>query len=323
MIRITLLLAAASAVAVPVRAQDAPSPAGAYERAATLVRDGQGAQGRRIVDSLFVRTQPGTPEHAEALYWRAALALDAEQAERDYRRLVVEYPVSQRVDRALLALAQLELARNDRERALAHLQRLEREHPAGETRAEAAFWMARIRFDMNDAPRACAALDDAHRLVAAADVELKNQIEFQTARCAGVVRFGTTASVDTAPAVDRRPSAENTSAVDRRPSAAPADTARTAPGAVQPAVPVVAADGRRRTVYAVQLAAYNTRADADALVTRLKARNIVARVSGTVKPFRVRTGSYSTRAQAVAAMRELAARGIEGFIAEEPAPRAP
>lgn len=317
MTRITLVVAAACAIAAPLRAQDAPSPADAYERAAALVRDGQGAQGRRIVDSLYVRTQPGSPEHAEALYWRAALALDAAQAEQDYRRLVVEYPVSQRIDRALLALAQLELARNDRERALAHLQRLEREHPAGATRAEAAFWLARIRFDMNDAPRACASLDDAQRLVAAGDVELKNQIEFQSARCAGVVRFGEVASA--VPTDTTR----TASTVDRRPSAVPADTARTPTPAVQPPAPVVAADGRRQTAYAVQLAAYNTRADAEALVTRLRARNVVARVSGVAKPFRVRTGSYGTRAEAVAALRELKARGIEGFIAEEPAPRTP
>jgi cell division septation protein DedD len=314
-----ILLAAAR----PALAQARPATPvdDAYVRAAALVRDGQGEAGRQIVDSVFVRTRTGTPEHAEALFWRAALAMDAQQAESDYRRLVVEYPLSPRVDRALLSLAQLELARNDRERALTHLVRIEREHPAGEARAMAAFWTARVRFDMNDAPRACASLDDALRLAAPGDVELQNQAEFYRPRCDGVVRASSADEVgargtgvggnrnDTA-----RSAVDSTVAPVSRPPAAVSapDSRPPSPDAVTP----------RRT-YSVQIAAYETAAEAEALVRRLRARNVTARVSGTVKPFRVRTGNHATRAEANAALRELRARGIHGFVVDESATASP
>lgn len=294
MMRLSALVIALGFLASPLCAQDATAPDAAYERAAALVRDGQGEEGRRIIDSLFVRTRTGTTAHAEALYWRAALAMDSQQAERDYRRLVVEYPLFARVDRALLALAQLELARNDRERALAHLQRIEREHPAGKARGAAAFWIARIRFDMKDEPRACAALDDAQRLTPAADAELRNQIEFHAARCAGVVR----------PAASSVPLASSPGAPD---------TAAVAPRGSTSATPA-AADAVRQARYAIQVAAYGTRPEADALVRRLRARNVTARVVGTAAPFRVRTGSHATPQQADAALRDLRAQGIHGFI---------
>lgn len=304
MTRILFVLFASLALATPLVAQS-PELEQAYERAATLVRDGQGADGRRIVDSLFVRAREGTAEHAEALFWRAALATDAQQAERDYRNLVVNYPLSRRAGRALLSLAQLELARGDRERALSHLQRLQREHPADDTRATAAFWTARVRFDMNDEPRACVALDDAQRSVAPADAELRNQIEFLAGRCLGVVR-------DTTPmaAVAGRPSAGATSnprSASPNAGASPAQRA------------AATSDSRRTTSYAVQLAAYNTRTDAEALVTRLARRGITARVVGSAKPFRVWTGEFATRTEANTALRALRDQKIEGFVVQQPA----
>lgn len=332
-----LAIAAAFLAAHSLSAQS-PEPSGrtaadaAFERAAALVRDGHGDAGRQIVDSIFVRTRTGTPEHAEALYWRAALAMDTQQAEGDYRRLVVEYPVTRRVDRALLALAQLELARNDRERALAHLQRIEREHPNGDARPTAAFWTARIRFDMNDAPRACAALDDALRLAPAGDVELRNQVEFLASRCEGIDRVvGRQAS-----GVGRNQTAVGVreSGVGGSPEAggsgireAKIDSAAVPPARTPPSVPQsgVAPDARRPTpiAFSVQVAAYDTRAEADALVQRLARRNVVARVSGTAKPFRVRTGNYATRAAANAALADLRTRGIHGFIVDEQAAATP
>ena len=61
----------------------------------------------------------------------------------------------------------------------------------------------------------------------------------------------------------------------------------------------------------------------DALVQRLARRNVAARVSGDVRPFRVRTGSYSTRAGANAALAELRTRGIHGFVVDEAAASTP
>lgn len=292
---LAILVLLLSATAAPAAGAQVPADVSrAYERAATLVRDGQGEEGRRVVDSLFVRAREGTAEHAEALYWRAALARDAQQAERDYRLLIVQYPLAPRTDRALLALAQIELARGDRERALAHLVRITREHPTGDVRGTAAFWTARVRFDMNDEPRACAALDAAQQGLAETDVELRNQVEFYASRCVGVARDTTLAAparASTATATESaRPAAPRSGAATRPPAAAP------------------------QAAFAVQIAAYSSRADADALVTRLARRNITARVMGTAAPFRVWTGNYATRAEANAALRALREQRIEGFV---------
>ena len=69
--------------------------------------------------------------------------------------------------------------------------------------------------------------------------------------------------------------------------------------------------------YAVQVAAYNTRAEADALVKRLAARGVKARVSGTSKPFRVRLALHATRKDASDELSAMRKRGIDGFVAEE------
>lgn len=328
MTRLALILAALGALSAAAGAQATTPADAAFQRAAALVRDGQGEAGRQIVDSIFVRTRTGTPEHAEALYWRAALAMDAQQAEGDYRRLVVEYPLSPRVERGLLALAQLEIARNDRERALTHLRRIAREHPAGTLRASAAFWTARVRFDMNDAPRACAALDEAQRLASADDVELRNQITYYAGRCRGVERI---AEADAPGSGSRAATPPADDAATRNPpslppaAGEPAAGSRTPPAAAPAAAraPVPAAGPATPAVYAVQVAAYDTAAEAEALVRRLRTRNVVARVSGTTRPFRVRTGRYATRAEANAALRDLRSRGIHGFIVNEAAAASP
>ncbi|NUQ19672.1 MAG: hypothetical protein HOQ09_01800 [Gemmatimonadaceae bacterium] len=124
------------------RAQDAPEgvPAGdsiAYARAQVLVSTGDGAAGRAVVDSTLARVPAASLRYAEGLYWRAALAANALEAERDYRRVAVEYPLSPRVPAALIRLAQLEMARGDRALARQHLERLLGEYPPPDKRATA------------------------------------------------------------------------------------------------------------------------------------------------------------------------------------------
>ena len=66
----------------------------------------------------------------------------------------------------------------------------------------------------------------------------------------------------------------------------------------------------------LQVAAYKTRAEADALAKRLKARGIDVRIAGTAEVFRVRIGHYATRAAAAAAAKELKAKKIDAFVTE-------
>ena len=157
-----------------------------YLHAHALVSRGQGAEGRALVDSLLLSTPPGTPAYAEGLFWRAVTASKVEDAERDYLRIVIEFPLSPRAEDALIRLAELEMMRGDRLRAQRHLQRLIIEHPNGPARARASYWLARVFFEANDLPRACNELNVARARAAATDVELRNQVDYQAQRCVGV-----------------------------------------------------------------------------------------------------------------------------------------
>jgi cell division protein FtsN len=72
--------------------------------------------------------------------------------------------------------------------------------------------------------------------------------------------------------------------------------------------------------YTVQVAAYETRAPAEALVAKLATRGVKARVSGTSKPFRVRLDFYRTRQEAADVVAALKKRGMIGFVTEEARP---
>jgi cell division septation protein DedD len=293
-----------------------------FRRAERLVRDGHGETGRALVDTLLAGTQPGTPEHGQALYWRASLAADAAQAERGYRRVIVEYPATRWAGNALLNLAQLELARGDQEQSLVHLRRFEREYPSHDSRARAAFWLARLYFDRKNEPRGCAALATARVASSPEDIELRNQIDYYGQRCIGV---------DTALVALPRPAvaASSTAATPVAPTpvtttSRTADPSRSSSGVPSSQRNLPAADSTPREQigkrghggYTVQVAAFGTRAGAEALVERLKARGYPARLASSASPFRVRLGQYDTRADAAAAQRALKAKGIDGFVIE-------
>ena len=367
-----LLLACAFSGA---RAQSSATPLSpndsVFRRARRSVSDGNGAAGRAVVDSLLKREQEGSTGYGNALYWRGALAETAADAERDYRRVIVEYPLSAYADDALLAIAELEQARGDRAGALLHLQRFVKEHAASPARGTAAFAAARLAFEQRDARAGCAMIAEARASVPSTDVELRNQIDYAGARC-NTADAGASAAVVTAPVggatqpVAREPAsvkgkkvvpsiAQQTAPSAKAPKAVPPPLARTpaplVPVPVTPPAPVVTvpapdvttppatvvttppaiktpADSpehaspaaRSRGSYTIQLAAYNTRAEAERLVTKLGARGVKARVSGASKPFRVRLDFYATRQAALDAVAALKQRGIVGFVTSEEPP---
>lgn len=159
-----------------------------YQRARRLVAMGNGAEGRRLVDSMLAVLPASSPRHAEGLYWRATLAVNGVDAERDYRRIAVEYPISDRVHDALGRLAQLELVRGDHALARAHLQRLLREHPPAGARAAAWYWMARVEMEAHDQARGCMALDSAIAHLPRGDAELSERVDGERSRCASARR---------------------------------------------------------------------------------------------------------------------------------------
>src|SRR5579885_2931882 len=132
--RFVVLLCAAASLA---GAQSASNADAVFARAKQLVVGGNGAAGRVLIDSVLAANAPDTPAYADALYWRAALAATPEDAEQDYRRLIVEYPLSPHTGDALYQLAQIEVARGDRDAAADHLQRFLLENPKAPQRPRA------------------------------------------------------------------------------------------------------------------------------------------------------------------------------------------
>jgi cell division septation protein DedD len=300
LIRFLLAVAFAAAPALGAQVNPATRTTAAdsvFARAKQLVVNGNGAAGRLLVDSIVAATSPDSALYADAIYWRAALAANTADAERDYKRLVVEYPLSSRAGDALYQLAQLDVARGDRAAAIAHLDRFLLENPANEERGRAGLMLVRVAFDENELQHACVALRRALQDVPAAEVELRNQLDYFSPRCARVDTTRATAMAPTTPARDSTHRDSTATSTARR-DTAPAPRAS-------------------KAKYTLQVAAYGSKADADALAKRLKARGIDVRVSGTARMFRVRIGHYETRAAADAAARELkATKKIDAFVTE-------
>ncbi|TVP73926.1 MAG: hypothetical protein EA352_11505 [Gemmatimonadales bacterium] len=97
-------------------------------------------------DEAEARTSGRPPRAARehALWLRARLSPDPQQAEMDYRRLVVEFPGGRFSDQALLRLAQHAEARQDPEDARRYLEILIRDYSGSPHRVEARDRMARL-----------------------------------------------------------------------------------------------------------------------------------------------------------------------------------
>ena len=225
----------------------------------------------------------------------------------------------------------------------------------GPARARAGLAAARLAFEQRDVTRGCAMIADARLSAGSTDVELRNQIDYHGARCptarrAALRRRDAERHGGGAPAVGRRapPTVAIVTATERRRAAVRRRqrlrrrtrrratrrrVARTRPdaGRRQPRAARTRAERqprRRRSratkasaprgIWTIQLAAYNTRADAEALVKKLAARGVKARISGDAKPFRVRLDYYATRQEPRRASQTLKQRGIIGFVTEEP-----
>jgi cell division protein FtsN len=303
-----------------------------FVRAQALVSDGNGAAGRALVDSVLAATPPGAPLYPQALFWRATLASNAADAESDYKHIVVDYPLAPQAEDALLRLAQLELARGDRDGALAHLQRIPRDYPRSKSLARANYWTARVLFEKNDVPNACAANANALAQADTNEIELRNQIEYQGQRCRSIVATAAPpvpsnqASASSTPTSEGTPPAKKEKAVTvdtastgvseprvNPTTAVPPESPRPTP-ASEPPNPAALSSSR----YSVQVAAYNHRPDADKLSSSLRKRGYQARVDGEIAPFRVRVGRYGTVKEAEDALRKIKAKHMDGFVVRVP-----
>ncbi|MFL5562283.1 MAG: SPOR domain-containing protein [Gemmatimonadaceae bacterium] len=300
------------------------SPSGdstVFARAQVLVSAGEGKAGRAVVDSLLATIPAASPRYAEGLFWRATLASNALDAERDYRRVAVEYTLSPRVPAALTRLAQLELARGDRAQARQHLERLLSEYPPRNERANAWYWLGRIAFESGDAGRGCTAIDSARVLVASDNIELTNQIAGDSRRCLsradGSLAAGApqTSQAPPAPAPPAPRAATTTNAT---PSATRSAAPSATPHAAAPAAKRGAASADKLTI---QVGAYPTRAAAARIQKRLTAQGFDARVMPAGRYFRVRVGRFPNRSAAAAVATKLRARRYETMVVDAERPR--
>ncbi|HEY2898405.1 MAG TPA: SPOR domain-containing protein [Gemmatimonadaceae bacterium] len=294
-----------------------------FVHAQRMAAEGQGDAARALVQHEIDISPAGSPHYVDALYWRAVVASTAADAERDLRRIIIEYPLSPRNEDALLRLAQLEMTRGDNDQALAHLQRLVIDHPTSPSRARASFWMARVYFDKNQTPAACRSLADAAHNTTAAQVEQRNQIDFWMQRCHGtdtsaVASTATdTAPPGTSPGATASASAMQAAPPARSPApATPTTTTRSTTPVKSSTTSTRAGAGPSSGKYTVQVGAYPTHASAESHRKALAARGIDARVVGTSAPYRVRIGRYGSRAEADAAAQRLKAKKLSVYVTE-------
>lgn len=302
----------------PVRASDS-----VFVRAQALVSDGNGAAGRALIDSMIAATPPAAPLYPQALFWRASLAASAADAESNYKHIVVDYPLTPQASDALLRLAQLELARGDRDAALNHLQRIPRDYPRSKSLARANYWIARVFFEKNDLANGCAANASALAELDSTEIELRNQIQYQGQRCPVV-----SASVAISPPAQTVPTT-NGSTTPTTVNSQPAPSTTAAPATVN-APPTVNPPQAASTLPVTTTGSARDsalRPTVDKLVKEEKPAVSVkqekpaatAEKSTTAKPeYSVQLAAYKTRADADKLVETLKTRGYEARVDVSP-----
>jgi hypothetical protein len=283
--RLIAVAAVLTALLVPaVSGAQLPRPSlpdSLFLRAQRLLRDGDAARARALLDSLVRTSHDGTNARAQALLWRATLAIDSATVEGDYIAIVVDHALSPHAADALLRLGQIEYARGSRTAAVTHLERLVLEHRTSAAAADGWFWLGLSRIGNNDLPNGCVALDSARRRIPSSNVELLNRLDFVSQPCRALAE-ARPAGAQTAPPRDSAPAAE-------RPTS-------------------------RR--WSAQVAAFRTNAEAERLVRSLKEKGHSARVDKLTPLFHVRIGAFATRAEAVTLVSRLKREKIDAIVVE-------
>ena len=138
---------------------------------------------RELADSL-VNALPSTASAMPAaLFAKASIAPSAAEAERGYERIVNDYRFASQVPDALMRLALLENARNNRTGALRHLDRLLRDHSDAPVRSRASLMAGRMRMDANDPARACELLAAAYASAGPKEHDVRDQAATVGAKC--------------------------------------------------------------------------------------------------------------------------------------------
>ncbi|HVZ49624.1 MAG TPA: SPOR domain-containing protein [Gemmatimonadaceae bacterium] len=306
---------ATMAAAPRASAQTPRASAPVLARIDSLVAARDSARAKTVVDSVLADTDPSSTVYPGALYRRGALA-GFPAGRTDLLRLIVDFPLHDRVSDALYLLAEGELATDERDMGAAHLERIVRDFAGSAVGPRAAAELARLRMAQGRMADACTAFDSALAHIPASDVERHRRVAYDARPCDGYREAVADSIATAAAAAFARDSAARDS-VARRRTGPPASRAagRAGSKAVSRTTSGAAADGK----WSVQVAAYGSPSDASRLMSRLKDLGYAARVSGD-GPFRVRVGRYQTLAAATAMVTRLKAAKFTAIVVDAERP---
>lgn len=243
---------------IPALAQEHPR----LVEAVRLAREGQSDSARAVAGAVLSTTTTTAPLYPEALFTVALVASTVDEKRLHLQRVAIEYSQSAWADDARLELAQLAYAERKFDEAVRQVERLLADYPLSPVRAAGALWGSRAAFDQRNLPLACqwamAGLGSV-----GADVELRNQLDFQRQRCEATL-------------------ASDTIAATPPPPPAP-------PPAAGPA-------------WWVQVAAFRTESQAATVRQQLERARIEATVIRDAGFWKVRAGPYGTEAEAQRAL---------------------
>ena len=270
--------------------------------AVRLAQDGLSDSARAVAGRILQALQPSDSLYPEALYTVGLLAATERERRLELRRVVVDYAQSAWADDALLQLAQLDYAVGNPAGTIRQVDQLLRDYPGSPVTATAALWGARAAGDRREADIACR-MADAGLAAVGADVELRNQLEFQKSRC------GSLASM----VVDSVRRAVADSLAKAQADSAARARART-PGRAAPAAARRSAPG-----FYVQISAVLNQGAADAEIARAKRAGYAAAAVKEGGYLKIRAGRFRTRSEAETALVQLKTRlGGHPFLVRVP-----
>ena len=266
-IAILLTLGASSAPAAAQGQGQEQTQDSRLQRALRLAQDGGSDSARAVVQGILAATPTGDSLYPEALYTAGLIAHTAQQAQRYFRRVVLEYGWSPWADDALLRLAQLRYAAHDALGTVRAADRLYADYPSSPLIPTAAYWAARASVDRNDDEAACRWVDRGLARTGE-NVETANQLRYFSSRCDSGRASGDSAG----------------------PAGQPAP-----PPARPPAGPV----------YRVQVAAVSSETAANGVAAEVRRQGFPAVVLAEGNLYKVRAGEYHDRAAADRAVRTI------------------
>jgi TolA-binding protein len=251
-----------------------------------VAQEGSSDSARALVSGLLQATPPTDTLYPQVLYTMGLVSRSVEDMRRNYTRVAVEFNNSDWADDATYRLGLLDYAAGNVANAVRQMDKLRNDYPDSPLIGPAAEWAARALFDQKRTREACSWLTSGIEK-AQNDVELRNRLDFMSARCTPQ------ALADTSPAV---PPTTNAPVAPVAPTAAP-----------------------RTGSFGVQVGAVNTQAAADKLIANLKAGGFPTYFVREGALFKVRAGPYADRpSAAIAAEKIRTSLRTSPFVVKEP-----